>query len=96
MWASSAVLTMSLPRRRRRRLRDLFDNPWFPPAFERRTRPFPVSLNRFEAALLVFILGINASLSSISLRIGRRFRTHAMHAQSNHRFVPAEGEGRGL
>src|SRR5665213_3511033 len=52
--------TMSLLRLRRRRLRDFSCIPWFPPALERRTRPFPVTLNRFEAALFVFIFGMTA------------------------------------
>src|SRR5277367_6886335 len=49
---------MSLFRLRRRRLRDFSCIPWFPPAFERRTRPLPVTLNRLAAALFVFIFGM--------------------------------------
>src|SRR3954465_11189755 len=58
MCFSKALLTMSFLRRRRRRFRDFSCMPWFPPPLERRTRPEPVTLNRFDAALLVFILGI--------------------------------------
>ena len=36
---SNDLLTMSFWRSRRRRLRDFSCIPWFPPAFERRTRP---------------------------------------------------------
>src|ERR1700723_2572669 len=57
---SMVLWTMSLFRVRRRRLRDFSCIPWFPPAFERRTRPLPVTLNRFAAALFVFIFGMTA------------------------------------
>src|SRR4029079_6356482 len=46
---------------RRSRLLCLVINPWFSPDFERRTRPFPVTLNRFAAVLLVFIFGMRTS-----------------------------------
>src|SRR5271156_2163963 len=59
---SMVLWTMSLFRLRRRRLRDFSCIPWFPPAFDRRTRPLPVTLNRFAAALFVFIFGMAASL----------------------------------
>src|SRR5215470_7196984 len=51
---------MSLLRSRRRRLRLLLMRPWLPPALGRRTRPFPLTLNRFAAVLFVFIFGIDA------------------------------------
>src|ERR1700733_3932883 len=51
---------MSLSRRRRRRLRDFSCMPWFPPCLGRRTLPLPVSLNRFAAVFLVFILGMTS------------------------------------
>src|SRR5271170_4823942 len=68
---SMVLWTMSLFRLRRRRLRDFSCIPWFPPAFGRRTRPLPVNLNRFAAALFVFIFGMTASPIS-PLRCGLR------------------------
>src|SRR5689334_19216275 len=56
------LLTMSFWRSRRRRLRDFSCIPWLPPPFERRTRPDPVTRNRFAAARLVFIFGTVGSL----------------------------------
>src|SRR5579859_434339 len=53
--------TMSFLRRRRRRLRDFSCIPWLPPPLGRRTRPLPVTRNRLEAALLVFIFGMGLS-----------------------------------
>ena len=59
---SNDLLTMSLLRRRRSRLRDFSCIPWLPPALERRTRPDPDTRNRLEAARFVFILGTVGSL----------------------------------
>src|SRR5580700_2593593 len=78
--------TMSLLRVRRRRLRDFSCIPWFPPALERRTRPFPVILNRFEAALFVFIFGMTASRARSRMAAAREAR-----AVEGHR--DAEGSG---
>jgi len=52
---SRALSTMSLLRRRRRRLRFLLLRPWLPPHLERRMRPLPLSLKRLAAARQVFI-----------------------------------------
>src|SRR5579864_1512836 len=49
---------MSLLRRRRTRLRLLLIIPWLPPALGRRTRPLPLTRNRFLAVLFVFIFGM--------------------------------------
>src|SRR5450432_1615663 len=70
-----AESTMSLSRRRRRRLRDLPINPCCALPLERRTRPVPVNLKRLEAALLVFIFGMG-----IRLREATAFRAFAKPA----------------
>lgn len=57
---SNAFATMSLLRKRRRRFRDFSERQWLPPCLERRTRPLPVTLNRFAAVFRVFILGMGA------------------------------------
>src|SRR5450755_2577908 len=72
---SMAESTMSLSRRRRRRLRDLPINPCCALPLERRTRPVPVTLKRLEAALLVFIFGMG-----IRLREATAFRAFAKPA----------------
>lgn len=63
MRCSSAGETMSLSRRRRRRLRLLPFKQCCPPIFGRRTRPEPVTLKRFAAARFVFIFGIGVTFS---------------------------------
>src|ERR1700733_6274983 len=71
---SMVLWTMSLFRLRRRRLRDFSCIPWFPPALERRTRPLPVTLNRFAAALFVFIFGMTALVFAPRLAAAREAR----------------------
>src|SRR5438477_6165957 len=63
---SRTLSTMSFVRRRRTRFRDFSCIPWLPPAFGRRTRPFPLTRNRFAAALLVFIFGMARSFGVAS------------------------------
>src|SRR5690606_40776553 len=60
MRCSSAGETISLSRRRRRRLRLLPFKQCCPPIFGRRTRPEPVTLKRFAAARFVFIFGMGS------------------------------------
>ena len=74
MCFSMVLWTMSLFRLRRSRLRDFSCIPWFPPALERRTRPLPVTLNRFEAALFVFIFGMTDSLARSDVAAAREAR----------------------
>src|SRR3954462_3504321 len=57
-----AESTMSLSRRRRRRLRDLPIIPCCALPLGRRTRPLPVTLKRLAAARLVFIFGMGIRL----------------------------------
>src|SRR5258708_18047660 len=59
---SMAESTMSLSRRRRRRLRDLPIIPCCALPLGRRTRPLPVTLKRLAAARLVFIFGMGIRL----------------------------------
>lgn len=64
MRCSIAGCTMALSRRRRRRLRDLPIMQCCAPQLARRTLPDPEILNRFEAARLLFILGMSDSSHS--------------------------------
>src|SRR3954469_14873990 len=59
---SMAASTMSLSRRRRRRLRDLPIIPCCALPLGRRTRPLPVTFKRLAAARLVFIFGMGIRL----------------------------------
>src|ERR1700722_15583469 len=68
--ACMVLSTMLFLRRRRRRLRDFSCIPWLPPAFERFTRPDPVTRKRLDAALFVFIFGMTPP--SLPSRTGRR------------------------
>src|SRR6266850_88679 len=93
---SNDLLTMSFWRSRRRRLRDFSCIPWFPPAFERRTRPDPVTRNRFAAARFVFILGTGGSLSALSWAARRRAlsgrrRSGGRIFEANPRFCQGSG-----
>src|SRR5215510_560128 len=75
---SNDLLTMSFWRSRRRRLRDFSCIPWLPPAFERRTRPDPVTRNRLAAARLVFIFGTVGSLTALSWAARRSSHCEAL------------------
>lgn len=67
---------MSFLRRRRRRLRDLPSMLCWAPPLGRRTRPEPVSLNRFAAARLVFILGTGVPPLTLPNRLPARPAIH--------------------
>src|ERR1700677_4525077 len=90
---SMVLWTMSLFRLRRRRLRDFSCIPWFPPALERRTRPFPVTLNRFEAALFVFIFGMTGSRFRSEMAAARKARAVEGHRDAEGSGVMVAGGG---
>jgi len=91
---SNDLLTMSLLRRRRSRLRDFSCIPWLPPPFERRTRPVPEMRNRLEAARFVFILGTVGSLTALSGAAG--WTPDAVNAPAGWHLWPSEKRGANL
>src|SRR3546814_43456 len=62
MRGASSGLTTATPSRRRVTLLDLCSRRWRRPAFWRMSFPLPDTLNRFEAPLWLFILGMESSV----------------------------------